>query len=52
MTKEEKIEYILTQLNEPGQLKIFILALFAQALPTLPEEKVEELYGLLNGPSN
>lgn len=49
MTKEEKITFILAQLNEPGQLKLFILALFSQALPNLPEEKIDELYGILNG---
>ena len=52
MTKEQKIEFILTQLNEPGQLRLFIMALFAQALPNLPDEKVDELYGILNGTIN
>lgn len=51
MTREEMISTIMTQLQDPAKRAGFILLMFSKTLDIASDDKVAEIYAMLNPPS-
>lgn len=52
MTKEEKVSYILQEIEDPVKLRLLLKVIIAQNLPQVSEEKLDILIGVLSGQAN